>query len=91
MLKAIRNKWLVGWPGLTLKSVNAFFPESNETQKGHMKQQRQGVRSTQEKDEGKEEGEEKENVPKKRHHDVVVKVWDTRDTIFTDQTGKFPY
>ncbi len=26
--------------------LNKFFPESDETQKGHMKQSRQGVRST---------------------------------------------
>ena len=47
MLKAIRKKWLVGWPGLTVESVNAHFPESDVTQKGHMRQQRQGIRSTQ--------------------------------------------
>ena len=50
MLRAIRNKWLVGWPGLTVAAVNKWFPESDETQAGHMKQQRQGVRSTQEKE-----------------------------------------
>ena len=76
MLKAIRNKWLVGWPGLTIESVNTFFPESDETQKGHMKQQRQGIRSTKLKDEEDEE-EEEENVPvepKKCHNDVSIKV-----------------
>ena len=31
MLKAIRNKWLSSWPGLTIKAVNEFFPESEET------------------------------------------------------------
>ena len=39
MLNAIRKGWLVGWPGLTKENVNANFPESNETQDGHMKQQ----------------------------------------------------
>ena len=45
MLKAIQNGWLVRCLGLTVNSVN-IFSESNETQQGHMKQQRQGVRST---------------------------------------------
>ena len=44
MMKAIRSGWLIGWPGLTIENVNAFFPESDETQKGHMKLQREGVR-----------------------------------------------
>ena len=43
---AVCKNWLVGWPELTVERVNKLFPESNETQKGHMKQQRQGVRST---------------------------------------------
>ena len=41
-----------------------------------------------------DEEEEEENVPvepKKHYNNVIVKVWDTRDTIFTDQTRKFPY
>ena len=31
---------------MTTKNVNKFFLESNKTQKGHMKQTKQGVRST---------------------------------------------
>jgi hypothetical protein len=31
---------------MSADNVNKFFLESNETQKGHMKQSRQGVRST---------------------------------------------
>ena len=45
MLKVVQNKWLSSWPGLIVKAVNEFFQESEETQKGHMKGQRQGVRS----------------------------------------------
>ncbi len=45
VLKATRNGWLVGWPRLTVESVNAFFFNSNETEQGHMKSQIQGVRS----------------------------------------------
>ncbi len=38
LLTAIRHKNLVTFPGMTSENVNKFFPESNETQKGHMKQ-----------------------------------------------------
>ena len=55
LLKAICNKWLIGWPELTFKSVNDHSPESDEMHKGHMKSQSQGVRSTQEKEEEKKE------------------------------------
>ena len=91
MLTAVRKNWLVGWPGLTVASVNAHFPESDETLKGHMKQTRQGVRSTQEEEEEKQEDEDVPAEPKKRHNDVAIKVWDVKEKIFTDQTGKFPY
>jgi hypothetical protein len=46
LLDAIRHKNLVTFPGMTVENVNKFFPESDEMQKGHMKQSRQGVRST---------------------------------------------
>jgi len=46
LLDAIRHKNLVTFPGMTVDNVYKFFPESEETQKGHMKQSRQGVRST---------------------------------------------
>ncbi len=45
LLEAIRNKNLVTFPGMSAENVNKFFPDSDETQKGHMKQSRQGVRS----------------------------------------------
>ena len=46
-----------------MESVNAHFPESDKTQKGHMKSQRQGSRSTQEKEKEKNENESEEEVP----------------------------
>ena len=45
-LKAIRNGNYLTWPLITVKNVNKNFPESEETQKGHMRNQRQGFRST---------------------------------------------
>ncbi len=46
LLTVVCHKNLITFPGLTSKNVNKFFPESNETQKGHVKQTKQGVRST---------------------------------------------
>ena len=36
------------WPGLSVKAVLKYFPESDETVLGHMKGERQGMRSTSE-------------------------------------------
>ena len=38
LTKAINKSNLAMFPGLTAENVNKFFPESDETQKGHMKQ-----------------------------------------------------
>ena len=48
-IDAVNNNHFSTWPGLTAKAVNKHFPESVETQKGHMKKQRQNVRSTKQK------------------------------------------
>jgi hypothetical protein len=48
------------WPSLTTLAVKKHFSDSNETQKGHMKKQRQGVRSTKLKENTRSEN---ENIP----------------------------
>ena len=45
-LAAIRNGNFLTWPLITVKNVNKHFPESEETQIGHQRNQRQGVRPT---------------------------------------------
>ncbi len=45
-LKAIKAGNYITRPGITTKTINRHFPESDETTKGHMKKQRQNVRST---------------------------------------------
>jgi hypothetical protein len=42
-IKAIKSGNYATWPGITAKAVNRHFPELVETQKGHMKKQRQNV------------------------------------------------
>jgi hypothetical protein len=43
---AIRKGNYATWPKLTLTLINRYFPDSDETIKGHLKGQHQGIRST---------------------------------------------
>ena len=46
LVKAIENNQLTIWPGLTSDTVRKHLPDSSpETDKGHMKRQRKGIRS----------------------------------------------
>ena len=45
-LKAIGMGFFATWTGLTYAAVQRHFPESEETQKGHMRKMKAGVRST---------------------------------------------
>ena len=50
LLKAVHNNPFMMWPGLTVKAVKKYLPDSSPaTDKGHMKRQKQGIRSTKEK------------------------------------------
>ena len=85
-VKAIAKGNYISWPLLTVKNVNKYFPESEETQYGHMRGQRQGVRSTKVKAET-----EAEETPKAKEHDIHIMVYDPKEVMYTDQTGKFPH
>eukprot|EP00804_Cyclotella_cryptica_P021373 CCRYP_016768-RA/>CCRYP_016768-RA protein AED:0.31 eAED:0.20 QI:0/0/0/0.66/1/0.66/3/0/521 len=45
-MAAIRHGNYDTWPLVTVANVHKHFPQSEETQQGHMRSQRQGVRST---------------------------------------------
>ena len=45
-IKAIRKGNYLSWPLINVQNVSKHFPESEETRKGHMRNQQQGVRST---------------------------------------------
>ena len=50
LLKAVHNNQFLTWPGLTVKAVKKYLPDSSPaTDKGHMKRQKQGIRSTKKK------------------------------------------
>ena len=87
-VKAINNGNYVIWPGLTAEAVNKHFPESVETQKGHMKKQRQNVRSTKALVERIREDIELNRTLTK--HNFLVKVINATQTVYSDQTGKLP-
>ena len=84
-LKAIKAGNFNTWPTLNTSTVRRHFPESDETQQGHMKRQRQGVRSTRVREDTHI------NVPAiPKANDVYIKVHNATDTMHTDQTGRFP-
>jgi hypothetical protein len=90
-LDAVQAGNYVTWPGLTTATIRRHCPDSDETQKGHMKKQRQGVRSTRQKDENTTQ--EETNLtgpPPKKMQDVYIKIHNASETMHSDQTGRFP-
>ncbi len=87
-LKAIRAGNFAGWPLVTVENVNKYFPESDETQMGHLNQQRQGVRSTKTREPLMDI--DTSMTKGKKEKDVYFKVFDMKNQIYTDQTGAFP-
>ena len=90
-LKAIKAGNYCTWPGLSAKAkaVEEYSPKSDETQQGHMKGLRQGLRSTKERAAMETDKHPKEAT--KKEHDVYMKVLDIKETIYTDKTGQFPF
>jgi len=92
MDKAIRAGNFATWSRLIIKSVNKHFPESEEIQKGHMKGQRQGVKSTKTGGEkANQEDIEPLQKPLQKKNDIYYKIIDLKETIYTDQTGQFSH
>ena len=97
-LKAIQNGSYLLWPLVNVKNINKLFPEPEETQKGNMRTQRQGVRSTKNRRPAEAQtpyeanpAEEPTEPPILKKKDIFIAVYSPRDTMYTDQTGKFPY
>ena len=85
-LTAIRKGNYSTWPLINVKNVHKHFPQSKETQQGHMRNQRQGLRST------------KQVLtqivtpkPLPQLQDIFIRTYDTHNTLYTDQTGLFPH
>ena len=88
-IKAIKAGNYIGWLMLTECNVARYYQETNETPKGHLFQSRKNVRSTKPKFSPLE-------VPKTatlqgyKVCDVYTSVYEVRNNVFSDQTGKFP-
>ncbi len=89
-IKAIKHGNYTMFPRITAMAVNKLFPESVETQKVHMKKQRQNARSTQQKlilDDPTEDIELTRAIAKQN---IFVKVVNAQETVYSDQTGWLP-
>lgn len=91
-VKAVRLGHYISWPGLTANAVSKFFPESVETQKGHMKKQRQNVRSTKQRvvEDDIVNDEDRELIRALTKQNTFVKVINAEKTVYSDQTGNLP-
>ncbi len=95
-LDAVRARNYATWPGLMTTLTAKQFPDSDETQKGHMKGQRKGVRSTRVKPayEIKIKPGTKDPPPKlvgnKKMDNIFIIIYELAEEIHTDQTGTFP-
>jgi hypothetical protein len=98
-LKAINAGFYASWPMINARNVNKYFPESEETQKGHMRQKRSGVRKTNRRIEFEMIGNKSEvreielsiQQLKQKQKDVMTKVYRCNGSVYSDQTGRFPF
>ena len=88
-IKAIKAGNYVGWTMLTERNVARYYPNTNETPKGHVNQFKKNVRSTKPKRTPLE-------VPKTatlqghKARDIYKNVYKVRNTVFSNQTWQFP-
>ncbi len=88
-LKAIKAGNYIGWPMLTERNVNKYYPETSETPKGHMNQTRKNVCSTKAKQTPLETCDTSQ-LHSKKVRDIYTTMYDVCKTMFSDQTGQFP-
>ncbi len=93
-LKAIRKGNYNSWPLIDTKTGPKYFPESEETQFGHMRGQRQGVQST------CTTHPTVADTPNKlleKKNDIFIYIYELNEndrltgTLYADQTGDFPH
>ena len=86
-LKAIRKGNYVSWPLINVKNVAKYFPESEETQKGHMHGQRQGDRSMRMTEPTEDIP---TNIPHQKKGDILITEHEVKSLMYADHTGLFP-
>jgi len=89
-LAAIKAGNFASWPGLTLANATKYFPQSDETVKGHLTQSRKGTRSTQPKPAPAAPATEpKTPLPAVRSNELHIKELPL-SRLYTDDCGRFP-
>ena len=89
-LKSVKAGIYTGWPLLTAKNVAKYYPETTETPKGHLNQVRKNVRSTKPKPREMETA-NTSTLRGRKVRDVYTRVYELRNTVFSDQTVAFPW
>jgi hypothetical protein len=89
-LEAIRAGNFITWLGVSIKTVSPHFPESEETQKGHMKKTTQKCQINKSKRGPTSEVDDSPKPTQKKEHEVYNLYFNASKTMHTDQTGCFP-
>ena len=87
-IKAIKVGNFTGWLMLNERNVTKYYPETTETPKVHLNQTRKNVRSTKPKTKPLGEA-DTTTLWVKKVRDVYTKVYEVRNTVFSDHTGQF--
>ena len=88
-IMAVKAGNYTGWPMLNERNIKNYYPETTETPKGHLNQTRKNVRSTKQKPIPMETP-NIATLSGQKVRDVYTKVYEVRNTVFSNQTGQFP-
>jgi hypothetical protein len=87
-IKAIKNGNFSSWPGLNEHSVEKYLSKSTSTAKGHLNQQRQNARTTENKDAQLLDPDADLDHGIKTQYSYAATI--DAGQMYTDQTGRFP-
>jgi hypothetical protein len=87
MLQAVKNGYLITWPGLTADNINSHLKLTLAIAMGHMNQRRQKIRSTSKAQIEKQQPPDTD-LGAKTH--LVYAVVVNQGQLYTYLTGKFP-
>ena len=88
--KAIDAGYFATWPGLTSELVRKHLPKLLATVKGHLKQDRQNIRSTKPSIATAPLVLPSQHTPPARSHQLFVETVELTGKVSTDQPGRFP-
>ena len=95
---AIHKRNLISWPGIKTINFKKYVGKNIAHEKGHLDQERQNLRSTQNKSVSTTTVQDKlegafpsVKEPKCHHCYAVVIPYDKKGITYSDQTGRFPY